>query len=72
MINARDYNAVGNRRTDDTVAIQDAIDSNDHSTAVGRLMSGGHGDPAARRSLLDQPDIDLPCPFFMILLDLLV
>jgi hypothetical protein len=25
-------------------------------------MDKGHGDPAARRSLLDLPDIDLPCP----------
>jgi len=30
-------------------------------------MRKGHGDHAARRSLLDLPDIDLPCPFFMIL-----
>jgi len=29
-------------------------------------MKSGHGDPAARRSLLDLPDIDLPCPLFMI------
>jgi hypothetical protein len=32
-------------------------------------MSDGHSDPAARRSLLDLPDIDLPCPLFMILPD---
>jgi len=32
-------------------------------------MIDGHGDPAARRSLLDQPDLDLPCPLFMILPD---
>jgi hypothetical protein len=33
-------------------------------------MSNGHGDPAARPSLLDLPDIDLPCPLFMLLADL--
>jgi len=33
------------------------------------LMKYGHGDQAARRSLWDQPDIDLPCPLFMILPD---
>ena len=32
-------------------------------------MSDGHGDLAARRSLEDLPDIDLPCPLFMILPD---
>jgi hypothetical protein len=32
-------------------------------------MRKGHGDLAARRSLLDLPDIDLPCPLFMILPD---
>ena len=42
----------------------------DHSTAVGRLKKYGHGDHAARRSLLDLPDIDLPCPSSMILPDL--
>ena len=41
----------------------------DPSTAVGRLIDKGHGDPAARWSLLDLPDIDLPCPFSMILPD---
>jgi len=32
-------------------------------------MKHGHGDRAARRSLLDRPDIDLPCHPFMILFD---
>jgi hypothetical protein len=32
-------------------------------------MIDGHGDPAARQSLLDQPDLDLPCPLFIILPD---
>jgi hypothetical protein len=32
-------------------------------------MSDGHSDHAARRSLLDLPDIDLLCPSFMILPD---
>jgi hypothetical protein len=32
-------------------------------------MSKGHGDQAARWSLWDQPDIDLPCPSCMILAD---
>jgi hypothetical protein len=33
-------------------------------------VSDGHGDRAARRSHEDLPDIDLPCPLFMILADL--
>jgi hypothetical protein len=40
----------------------------DHSTAAGRLISGGHDD-AAQRALLGQPTSDLPCPSFMILPD---
>ena len=38
-------------------------------STVRAHWTNGHGDPAARRSLLDLPDIDLPCPLFMILPD---